>query len=128
VALPALGFAIGDVVIGDIIRDHASARAQMEKAVSAECCLDIYVVIAKEERRSSALSVIQELRDRGYRVEYPFEAAKVPKQFQTAEQLGARLAILFGDEWPNIVVKNLATGQQRLVAGQELIGQLAVDR
>ncbi|HEY2103554.1 MAG TPA: histidine--tRNA ligase [Chthoniobacterales bacterium] len=128
VALPALGFAIGDVVIGDIIRDHASARAQMEKAVSAECCLDIYVVIAKEERRSSALSVIQELRDRGYRVEYPFEAAKVPKQFQTAEQLGARLAILFGDEWPNIVVKNLATGQQRLVAGQELIAQLAVDR
>ena len=128
VALPALGFAIGDVVIGEIIREHASARAQMEKAVIAEGRLDVYVVIAKEERRSTAVSVIQELRDCGYRVEYPLEAAKVPKQFQTAEQLGARLAILFGDEWPNIVVKNLATGQQRLVAGQELIAQLALDR
>jgi histidyl-tRNA synthetase len=128
VALPALGFAIGDVVLGEIIREHVSARAQMEKAIGTGGRLDIYVVIAKEERRAAAIPVIQELRDLGCRVDYPLEAAKVPKQFQTAEQLGARCAILFGDEWPNIVLKNLESGQQQLVSEQELIAQLALDR
>jgi len=128
VALPALGFAIGDVVLGEIIREHALARAQMEKAIRAEGKPDIYVVIAKEERRAAAIPVIQELRDGGYRVDYPLEAAKVPKQFQMAEQLGARLAILFGDEWPKIAVKNLTTGQQQLVPEQELIAHLALNR
>jgi histidyl-tRNA synthetase len=128
VALPALGFAIGDVVLGEIIREHALARAQMEKAISAEGKPDIYVIVAKEERRAAAIPVIQELRDGGYRVDYPLEAAKVPKQFQMAEQSGARLAILFGDEWPNIVVKNMATEQQQLVPEQELIAQLALNR
>ena len=64
-------------------------------------------MIAKEERRADALAQIQSLRDAGFRVDYPFTPAKVGKQFQTAEQLGARVAILFGDEWPQVEMKNL---------------------
>jgi histidyl-tRNA synthetase len=44
----------------------------------------------------------------------------VGKQFQTAEHLGARVAILFGDEWPQVAVKNLATGKQELVESASL--------
>ena len=76
--------------------------------------IDIYVVIAKEQRRADALAQIQQLRDRGYRVDYPLTSEKVGKQFQTAEQLGARVAVLFGDEWPQVKVKNLATREQNL--------------
>src|SRR5207244_2858404 len=36
VSLPALGFAIGDVVLGEMIRGHAAARAQMEKTLATE--------------------------------------------------------------------------------------------
>jgi histidyl-tRNA synthetase len=60
------------------------------------------------------------LRDRGYRVDYPLSPAKVPKQFQAAEQLGARVAVLFGDEWPQVAIKDLASGEQQLVAKDEL--------
>src|SRR5438874_10793155 len=49
VSLPALGFAIGDVVLGEMIRGHAAARAQMEKTIATERAVEIYVVIAKEE-------------------------------------------------------------------------------
>src|SRR5512133_2277527 len=93
VSLPALGFAIGDVVLGEMIRSHAAARAQMEKTIEAEGRIDIYIVIAKEQRRADALAQIQQLRDRGYRVDYPLTPTKVARQFQSAEDLGARVAL-----------------------------------
>ena len=119
-SLPALGFAMGDVVLGELIRSHPAASAKMNAAIDNKDRLDVYAVIAKEERRESALQEIQALRDVGYRVDYPLSPAKVPKQFQTAEQLGARVAIVFGDEWPNVAVKNLATGEQQLVSKDAL--------
>lgn len=123
-SLPALGFAMGDVVLGELIRENAAAKEQMEKAIRADHQIEIYAVIAKEERRENALSQIQALRDAGHRVGYPLAPTKVPKQFQTAEQLGARYAVVFGDEWPKVAVKNLATGEQKLVANENLASHL----
>jgi histidyl-tRNA synthetase len=119
--LPALGFAMGDVVLAELIHEIPVAKAQREAAIEALRELDIYVVIAKEERRLDALAQIQSLRNRGYRVDYPLAPAKVGKQFQAAEQLGARVAILFGDEWPQVAVKDLATGNQKLVENSSLL-------
>jgi histidyl-tRNA synthetase len=120
-SLPALGFAMGDVVLGELIRETENARSQMEVSLRADQALDVYVVIAKEERRADALAEVQLLREQGYRVDYPLSASKVPKQFQAAEQLGARVALLFGDEWPQVAVKDLGTGEQALVAGADLL-------
>lgn len=124
VSLPALGFAMGDVVLGELISETPAAREKMRGAVKTENRIDIYVVIAKEQRRTDAIEQIQELRNRGYRVDYPLAAAKVPKQFQMAEQLGARVAILFGEEWPQVAVKDLATGEQQLIACEDLLAHL----
>jgi histidyl-tRNA synthetase len=125
VSLPAIGFAMGDVVLGELIDEVPAAKAQMETAIASQRDLDIYLVIAKEERRADALAQLQSLRDRGYRVDYSLTQAKVGKQFQTAEQLGARVAILFGDEWPQVKVKDLRTGEQTLVAHEEVAAKLA---
>ena len=125
VSLPAIGFAMGDVVLAELINEIPAAKTQMEKAVAAQRELDLYVVIAKEERRADALAQIQMLRERGYRVDYPLAPAKVGKQFQTAEHLGARVAILFGDEWPQIKFKDLRSGEQSLVAQEELPAKIA---
>jgi histidyl-tRNA synthetase len=128
VSLPALGFAMGDVVLGELIAEHPGAKAKMDEAIAAQQNLDIYVVIAKEERRADALAAIQKLRDRGYRVDFPLTPAKVGKQFQTAEQLGAWAAVLFGDEWPEVKVKTLATGEQISIPHQDLLSHLEQDR
>jgi histidyl-tRNA synthetase len=124
IKIPALGFAMGDVVLGELIRGHDAARAQMDAAIQGNRQVQIYAVIAKEERRTDALNHIQQLRDRGYRVDYPLVPAKVPKQFQAGEQAGARVAILFGDEWPQIAVKDLASGEQQLVPKDNLLQHL----
>src|SRR5207244_4818092 len=121
VSMPALGCAMGDVVLGELIRDRAATREKLEAAVKEQNKIDIYVVIAKEERRADALEQIQELRDRGYRVDYPLTAEKVAKQFQAAENVGARIALLYGDEWPQVKVKNLATRQESLISGDALL-------
>jgi len=125
VSMPALGFAMGDVVLGELIREHGSACAKMQQAITAEHKIDIYIVIAKEQRRPDALAHVQTLRDKDYRVDYSFASEKVARQFQAAEQLGARLAVLFGDEWPQVAVKDLTTGEQQLISNQELLAYLA---
>ena len=119
-SLPALGFAMGDVVLGELIDEIPRAREAMQKLIASERKIDIYIVIAKEERRSDALAQIQQLRDRGYRVDYPLTATKVARQFQAAEDLGARVALLFGDEWPQVKAKQMATGEQQLVPHEDL--------
>ncbi len=125
VSLPALGFAMGDVVLGELINEIPQASEAMQKAIANDRKIDIYVVIAKEERRADALKQIQQLRDRGYRVDYPLTSEKVGKQFQTAEQLGAHVGVLFGDEWPQLKIKNMATAEQELVAFEKLPDRVA---
>jgi histidyl-tRNA synthetase len=125
VSMPALGFAMGDVVLGELINEIPRTREAMQKATADGRKIDVYVVIAKEQRRPDALKQIQQLRDRGYSIDYPLTPTKVARQFQAAEDLGARVALLFGDEWPQIKMKNMATGQQELVACDKLLDRLA---
>jgi histidyl-tRNA synthetase len=124
VSMPALGFAMGDVVLGELINEIPQAHEAMQKAITNDRKIDIYIVIAKEEHRSDALRQIQQLRDRGYRVDYPLTSEKVGKQFQTAEQLGACVAVLFGDEWPQMKIKDMVTGEQQLVQKDDFISRV----
>ncbi|MGE5208762.1 MAG: histidine--tRNA ligase [Alphaproteobacteria bacterium] len=124
-SLPALGFAMGDVVLGELIDEIPRAREAMRELIASERKIDVYMVIAKEERRVDALGHVQQLRDHGYRVDYPLVTIKVARQFQAAEEAGARLAVLFGDEWPQVKIKDMMTGEQQLVAGDNLLTRLA---
>jgi len=128
VALPALGFGMGDVVLGELIDETPHALEKMRAWISQKHAIEIYAIIAKEERRADALRIVQTLRESGFRVDFPLAPAKVGKQFQAAEQLGARVAILFGDEWPQIKIKMLATGEQTLIPNAELLAHLERER
>jgi histidyl-tRNA synthetase len=125
ISLPALGFAIGDVVLGDMIRSNPAAREQMERIFASDRAVEIYVVIAKEDQREHAIAMMQQLRESGYRVDYSLGPAKVARQFRLAEQTGARFAVVFGDEWPQVGVKDLATAKQESVAHDEVLARLA---
>ncbi|HEY4257368.1 MAG TPA: histidine--tRNA ligase [Candidatus Udaeobacter sp.] len=128
VSLPALGFAMGDVVLGELIQEISRVCQIMEKAIAQDRKIDIYVVIAKEERRADALKQIQQLRERGYRIDYPLTPTKVARQFQAAEEAGASLAVLYGDEWPQLKIKNMATGEQELISQESLKDYVVADR
>jgi histidyl-tRNA synthetase len=120
VDLPALGFGMGDIVLDNLITDTPAAREKRDAWVARERACDIYVIVAKEETRPQALGIVQQLREAGRRVDFPLTSVKVGKQFQAAEQLGAGLAVLVGEEWPQVKVKNLVARSEELVPNTEL--------
>ncbi len=124
VDLPALGFGMGDVVLANLIDGLPAAATQRAAWLKREHACDLYVVIANEERRADALALVQRLREAGQRVDFPLTAAKVGKQFQTAEQLGATRAVLIGEEWPQVKLKTLATREEQLISPDALLAAL----
>jgi len=120
--LPAIGFGMGDVVLGHLIDATPTALEQLLQAAASAC--DVYVVIADEARRSEALGIVQAARDAGKSVDFPLKPAKVGRQFQDAEQLGAQCAIVVGAEWPLVKVKTLASRTEETLSLEELAARL----
>ncbi|OAI41937.1 hypothetical protein AYO41_01305 [Verrucomicrobia bacterium SCGC AG-212-E04] len=117
VDLPAMGFAIGDVVTEKVLRATPHAAEKLEAAVRVDNAPQAFGVIADEARRHEAVRLFSDLRREGVRVDYPLSPMKVGKQFQLAEQGGAPFAIVVGAEWPQVKLKTLATREERVVEG-----------
>jgi histidyl-tRNA synthetase len=121
VDLPALGFGMGDVVLGELLKDRGLLPAYATG-------LDCFIVIADEALRPAALKLAHDLREAGVAVEYALTPAKVGKQFQAAGNSGARFAVVIGpDEWTTgeVKLKNLAAGQEERVKVAELRGKIS---
>ena len=108
--LPAIGFGMGDVVLGHLV-DETPAADEKRRAATARAC-EVFVVIADEAHRAEALQMVQSVRDLGWRTDFSLKPAKVGRQFQDAESLGARHAIVVGAEWPVVKIKTLETRQE----------------
>lgn len=122
--LPAVGFGMGDAVIAELIAATPAADARRQSWLSAQTLADAAVIVASEERRAQAVTLAQQLRDHGFAVDLPLAAAKVGKQFQRAEDLKARAAVVVGAEWPWVNLKDLATREERPIQADEAPGQL----
>jgi histidyl-tRNA synthetase len=98
-ALPAVGFAIGDMTFALLLEQ----RGLMPNLIQAP---DIYCVIGGEAERRVAFGDLHALRAAGYRVEYPLKDLAFGKQFKAATESGAKLALIYGgDELAKGVVK-----------------------
>ena len=98
-ALPAVGFAIGDMTMELLLEQ----RGLLPELVSAP---DVYAVIGGADERVAAFADINELRANGFRVDYPMRDLGFGKQFKAATESGAKLAIIYGgDELARGVVK-----------------------
>ena len=98
-ALPAVGFAIGDMTFALLLEQ----RGLKPKLLQAP---DVFCVIDGESGRMAAFPDIHALRAAGFRVEYPLRDSAFGKQFKAASDSGARLALIYGgDEVARGVVK-----------------------
>lgn len=110
VDMPATGFAMGDYVIRNLIEETTHAAMQLEVWLqrNASNC-DVFVVVADETKRAESLRLVTDLRRAGISADLPLGAPKVAKQFQSAEKLGARFALVVGAEYPELKLKVLAS-------------------
>ncbi len=120
VDLPAIGFGIGDVVLGDLLDDLPVTKARMEAAIASDIACGIFVVVADEARRPEALGVVRLLRSAGHRVDYALAADKVGRQFQAADACGAAVAVIVGNEWPVVKVKDLKAREEKAIPQEAL--------
>lgn len=115
-ALPAVGFAIGDVTTGLLLEQRGLMPAFVQSP-------DIYCVIGGEAERRAAFGDIHALRSAGYRVDYPLKDVAFGKQIKAAAESGAKLALIYGgDELARGVVKfrDLTQRQERDVPQAEV--------
>ncbi len=124
VDMPAAGFAMGDVVLGLLLKKTPGAQRRLMDFIDAQFGVDAYVVVADEAQRGPALQTVQALRAAGLRADYSFSAAKMNKQLQAAENTKARCALIFGAEYPQVVVKNLHNRQQEAVPADSLVAHV----
>lgn len=119
--LPAVGFGMGDVVLGELLKDrglHPEAPAS----------IDVFVVNVTEDDRTDALRVAHELRDAGVRVEYALNTSAVGKQLTLANSRRAALAVVIGpdDRARGVVqLKDLAAKTQESVPGADLVSRIS---
>lgn len=115
--LPAVGFAIGDVTTGLLL----DQRGLTSKPVTAP---EVYAVIGGEAERKAAFADINALRAAGVRVEYPLKELAFGKQFKSASESGAKIALIYGgDELARGVIKlrNLTDRTERDVPRDHVV-------
>jgi histidyl-tRNA synthetase len=83
VSLPALGFGMGDVVLGELLR----ARGKMP---AAEARVDVWVAYGESGTVEDAMRVASKLRARGRSVEYALGNQKLARQLKAAYAAGAK--------------------------------------
>lgn len=113
--LPACGFAMGDMVIGDFVKETPHAFQQYQDWLSRYGKIESFVIVADESRRPDALAMVQSLRSAGIATDYAYLPAKVGKQIQLAEQLGARAALTIGSEFPDVRLKDLTARSEAVI-------------
>ena len=104
VDLPALGFGIGDVVLGEIL-------SQKMIFTTLKPSLDMYIALMNYDFQSDAMSLAQKCRDAGFKIDYAFKAGSWNKQAETAESKNALFLCVIGDKLKdgNVEVRELAS-------------------
>ena len=115
-ALPAVGFGMGDVVLGELLADR-SLIPEYQRS------LDYFLVLISEEQRPQALGIAHRLRESGKSVAYVLSERGVAKQMKVAAKEGARRGLIVGPEElarDSVLVKDMVSGEQSEVGLDEL--------
>ncbi|MYB05900.1 MAG: histidine--tRNA ligase [Gemmatimonadetes bacterium] len=120
--LPAVGFGMGDVVLGELLRDCGLAPR------TAPSC-DYFMIWVQAEQRATALDAAHRLREAGRSVMYTYRPQAVGKQLRQAARCGAATAVIIGPDEAAAgaaTVRDLATGSQETLSLESLLTEGAV--
>ena len=114
--LPAVGFGMGDVVLGELL-------AGRDLVPPYRPAVDYFLVVVGDEQRDRALAIASALRGKGRSVVYALRGQSVRKQFKAAENEGARAVLVLGPEEAAdgvVVVRDMTTGAEHRAAPETL--------
>ncbi len=121
VDLPALGFGMGDVVLGELLRERGLVPSETSS-------IDVFLAAITEDDLPFVLALAHELRDAGLRAEYALSAQAVGRQLKLADARNARVAVVIGPDdraRGEVMVKDLRGKGQEAVARDQVAERLA---
>jgi histidyl-tRNA synthetase len=124
-ATKGIGFAIGTDRL--MLALEAAGKGAAEKKPS----VDVFIAWQGAETQRLAVQTARVLREAGWRVEVPAEEMKFRKALGLADKLGARFAVIIGEEEARsgrLTLKHLVDGTQETVAREELVAKLTAAR
>ncbi len=107
--LPAVGFAMGDVVIGIILQENGLLPEFIPTPAS------VMVTVFDETMLVRSFELAAQLRNAGLNVMVYPEPVKLQKQFKFADKMKIKIALTVGPDEAardEVAVKNLVNGEQ----------------
>ncbi len=117
VSMPAVGFGLGDVVLGELLKDKGLIPTPASS-------IDVFLAFITAEDLPHVQALAHQLRDAGLRVEYALSPQAVGKQLKLADARNAPLAVVAGPDErkrDQIMVKDLRSGSQDSVPLQSVV-------
>ena len=122
--IAGVGFAMGDVII-ELLLEETGKRPDLPTSPSR-----VLVTLFSDELYAQTLAFASRLRSEGINAEQVLVAGKLGKQIRYADRKGIPFVTIMGPdelEAGQVVVKNLATGEQWQLSEQEAIERLRAD-
>lgn len=131
--IPATGMGMGDCVLEILLREKGLLD---ESVVRREP--DFFVIVpdvgtydnkdglSGSTRKDEAVGLTARLRSLGFSAQFSYKSAGLGRQLKEASNRNAKTCIIIGDEFSNgeLVIKDMATGEQELVKLDEFLKRL----
>ena len=114
--LPAVGFGMGDVVLGELLAD-SGLIPEFDRSI------DYFIVTVSSDERAEALRIAHALRENGRSVAYPLRDQSLAKQLKAAVREGASQVLIIGpDELARgcVTLREMESGVERELPVSEL--------
>ncbi|MHC4085114.1 MAG: histidine--tRNA ligase [Planctomycetota bacterium] len=117
--ITATGMGMGDCVLGIMLDERGLLKLEQKQ-------LDYFVAFVDEVYRQNAIELTMKLRSVRFVTNFSYKAVKLSRQLKEASAQNAKNCIIIGEEFKNsqLVVKDMATGEQELVNISEFLSQL----
>ena len=118
VQAPGIGFSIGEDRLVMTVEEQNPGRHEQKP--------DVYIAPMGAEAQRHCARLARELREAGLSVELGLDA-KLKRALELANKMGARFALIAGENEMAVgryALKDMASGQQEMVAQEELAGRI----
>jgi histidyl-tRNA synthetase len=121
-AIPATGMGMGDAVLEILLRERGLLDKQVPKRE-----LEYFVAFTDEQFSPVMYQLTARIRARGLSANFSYKQGGLSKQLKEAAGQNAKQCIILGQEYSQnrqVVVKDMATGEQRLIDVEQFLSRL----
>jgi len=119
--IPATGFGIGDCVLGILLEEKGLLQKQLSTPLQ-----NYFIAFTDQQYIQKAIEITTKLRLAKFAANFSYKPVGLSKQLKQASEQKAKKCIIIGSEVENnqLVVKDMASGEQQLVNADEFLSQL----